>query len=125
MISNNGNKSLNSFIALNECTGLNLEGFEAVKEVFGYGGTLKSNKGDPEVILIVKFRNNVNISGIRVEGSMDKSSHPTKMELFVNKSSVDFSDIGSINPTESIKVEHGKIISLKVAKFRSVSVLTV
>ena len=48
MLSNNGNKSLNSFISLNECTGLNLEGFEAVKEVFGYGGTLKSNKGESE-----------------------------------------------------------------------------
>jgi hypothetical protein len=125
MLSNNGNKSLNSFIALNECTGLNLEGTEPVKQVFGYGGTLKSNKGDPEVLLIIKFMNNVNISGIMIESSMDKSKLPTRMELFANNSSIDFSDIGSINPTETLKVENGKINTIKIAKFRNVSILTV
>ena len=125
MISTNGTKSINSLISLNECTGLNLEGWEAVREIFGYGGTLKSNKGDPEVIIIIKFRDNVNLSGIMIEGSMDKGQLPTKMELFVNNSTVDFSDIGSINPTESLKVESGKTQTLKIAKFRNVSNLSV
>lgn len=125
MISINGNNSLNKFIAFNECSGLNLEGIQPVKEVFGYGGTIKSNKGDPEVLLMIKFNNNVNISGIMIEASMDKNKNPTRMELFVNNTSVDFSDIGSVNPTETMKVENGKMIPLKIAKFRNVSILTV
>jgi len=125
MNSTNGTKSINSLISMNDCTGLNIEGEEAVREIFGHGGTLKSNKGDPEVILIIKFRDNVNISGIRIEGSMNKSQLPSRMELFVNNNTVDFSDIGSINSTESLKVENGKTQSLKIAKFRNVSNLSV
>ena len=60
-----------------------------------------------------------------IEGSMNKGQLPTRMELFVNNSNVDFSDIGSTNPTESLKVENGKTQSLKIAKFRNVSNLSV
>ena len=128
MISNNkSNKSINTLISLNECTGLNLAGTESVKEVFGFGGTVLSNQGDPEVIIFVKFKNNVNISGILIEGSMDTSKNPSEVQLFVNKSTLDFSDIGSVSPAETINLTSnlGKNVNLKIAKFRSVSSLVV
>ena len=127
MISNKNNKSVNSLISFNECTGLNVAGTEAVKEAFGFGGTIISNKGDPEIILSVKFRDNVNLSGIMIESSMDGKKCPTSMQLFVNNPSLDFSDVGSIAPTESVNLEInlGKTVSLKIAKFRCVSTLVV
>ena len=120
-------KAVNSFISLNDCNGLNVAGTEAVKEIFGFGGTLKSQKGDPEVILFVKFRNNVNLSGILIEGSMTEDTAPSQMQIFVNKNSLDFSDIGSVSPTENINLisNLGKIVNLKIAKFKSVSSLIV
>jgi hypothetical protein len=125
-MNSNNTKSINSSISLNECTGLNIEGSSGlVKEVFGFGGTVKSNKGDPEIIITIKFKENVNISGILIEGSMEDSTHPTNIQLFANNSSLDFSDIGNVPSTESLKFEHSKKLNLKIAKFRSVSTLTV
>jgi len=86
-----------------------------------------SNKGDPEIIIDINFRDNVNISGIMIESSMDSSKAPSAIQLFVNKNNLDFSDIGTVNPTESINLNGslGKVVNLKVAKFRSVSSLVV
>ncbi len=120
-------KNLNSQISFNNCTALNIEGTESVKEVFGFGGSLISNKGDPEVIIFVNFKDNVNISGIIIESGMDKSKAPVKMQLFANMESVDFGDIGNVSPTESFELNGklGKNIALKIAKFKSVSKLYV
>jgi hypothetical protein len=121
------NKSINTLINYDKCTGLNISGSESVKEAFGFGGMIISNTGDPEVILVINFRDNVNISGIMIESSMDSSKAPSEIQLFVNKNTLDFSDIGSVSPTENIKLNGnlGKVINLKIAKFRSVSSLVV
>lgn len=49
------------------------------------------------------------------------------MHLYVNKPSLDFGDIGNIAPTEKFDLETnlGKTISLKIAKFRQITDLTV
>jgi hypothetical protein len=131
MISTNSKttpKSLNSFISLNDCTGLNVEGSEEIREAFGFGGIIKSNKNDPEVIILVKFKENVNISGIRIDGPMEEEKRPSVLQLFTNNSSIDFGDIGSLPSTESVKLEasnFGKCINLKIAKFRNTTTLTV
>jgi hypothetical protein len=121
------NKSINTLINYDKCTGLNITGTESVKEAFGFGGMIISNKGDPEIIIDINFRDNVNISGIMIESSMDSSKAPSAIQLFVNKNNLDFSDIGTVNPTESINLNGslGKVVNLKVAKFRSVSSLVV
>lgn len=67
--------SVNNKISFNECTALNVEGGDSVREVFGFGGTVKSNKGDPDVLVFVKFKEGVNISGIRIEGPMDEGKY--------------------------------------------------
>lgn len=127
MISTSTKNSINAKISLEECTGLNLEGTETVKEALGFGGCIKSLKGDPELIIFIKFKDNVNLSGIMVESSMDDTKRPSIMHLFINKNDLGFSDIGSINSTESVDLQKnlGKIVNLKIAKFRSVSSLAV
>jgi hypothetical protein len=119
--------SLVSNLALNECAGLNIEGTDSVREIFGSGGTVKSNKGDPEIIIIVKFLSPVNISGIKFEGGMNKDTHPESASLYVNNNSLSFSDIDSIKPTEALMIADklGKNIPLKIAKFRNVQTLAV
>jgi hypothetical protein len=118
---------LNSNLALAECTGLNIEGSDSTREVFGNGGTVKSNAGDPELIVIAKFLSPVNISGIRISGGMDSSKNPETIALYVNNSSLSFSDLDGVKATETFNVSDklGKNISLKVAKFRNVHTLAV
>jgi hypothetical protein len=121
-------KSLVPFISFDECSGLNIEGSDGVKSVFGMGGAVQSNKGDPELIVYVKFKENVNISGFKIETSMDKDKMPSLVKIFTNNISIDFSDAESLPATETIKIDSsniGKNIPLKVAKFKSVSYLTV
>ena len=121
------NNSLNQHLSLKDCVALNAEGSSDISAVFGMGGTVKSNKDDPEVIILIKFLSNVNISGIKILGGMNQEYHPQTMQLFVNNNSLSFSDIGSVKATEVIKMDSnfGKTIPLKVAKFRNVSTLAV
>lgn len=121
-------KSVNSYISSNECTALNVEGYESVKEVFGSGGTIKSNKGDPELIIYVKFKEKVNISGILIESSMDTEKRPAIVKIYANKTSLDFADVETEPATEVININSsniGKSIGLKIAKFRNISTLYV
>jgi hypothetical protein len=119
--------NINTNLALNECTGLNIEGYDSVREIFGSGGTIKSNKGDPELIIIVKFLSPTNISGIKLNGGMDSEKNPENMGLYVNNANLSFSDIDSCKPAELINLSEkiGKNIPLKIAKFRNVQTLAV
>ena len=120
-------KSINSQILLKDSIALNTEGSGEVNNIFGYGGSVKSNKGDPELIITVKFISNVNISGIKIETGMDDTKKPEKMNLYVNNSNIAFSDIDNLKATETINIGNniGKLIPLKVAKFRNVGTITV
>jgi hypothetical protein len=121
------NNSINEHLSLKDCVALNAEGDADIRTVFGCGGALRSNKDDPELIVLVKFLSNVNISGIKILGGMNPDFHPQQMQLFMNNSALSFSDIGNVKATEVINMSDnlGKTIPLKVAKFRNVSTLAV
>lgn len=129
---NNNNQAQNQPVALHnkisfgECSGLNIDGGEDVKGILGLGGKITSNEGEPELILFVKFKEQVNISGMQIE-TFDKDFLPSRIKLYSNVSNLDFADVEEITPTESINLDKnfGKIINLKIAKFRSVQNLAV
>ena len=125
---NTTNKSLalNNKISYGECNGLNIEGDGEVKQILGLGGRIQSNAGEPELLLYIKFKEPVNISGISLE-CFDKDFLPAQMNIFTNTISIDFGDIENITSTETINLSNnfGKQLPLKIAKFRSVSCLTV
>ncbi len=119
---NNKAVALHQKISFGECSGLNIDGDAEVKGILGLGGRIQSNSGDPELILFIKFKEPVNISGIQVE-CFDKEYAPTSIQLFSNLTNLDFGDIGNIPSTETLNLGNnlGKQLPLKVAKFRSVS----
>jgi hypothetical protein len=119
--------SLNQHISYKDCVVLNAEGVSEVNAVLGMGGSLRSNKDDPELIIIVKFLSNVNISGIKLESSNNEDFNPQTMQLFVNNNAFSFSDVGTVKATEAYNMSNnfGKTLPLKVAKFRNVSTLAV
>lgn len=123
---NNNAAALHNKISFGECSGLNIDGDNEVKGILGLGGRIQSNSGEPELILYIKFKEPVNISGIKVE-CFEKDFEPEQMQIFANRNNLDFGDIGSVATTETINLKSnlGKLMPLKIAKFRSVSQLTV
>lgn len=122
----NGTKSLvsiNSAIDFSKCEALNIQG-DSVKEVFGYGGIIKSNKSDPEIIVLITFKEKVSLTGFMIE-STDTETAPSIIEMYAGKNNLDFSDIGSIPSTEKFKCVVGKQVDLKIAKYRNIDHLAV
>ena len=126
MFSINKNQEITKFVSNSECSGLNLEGDGEVSGLFGNGVPVKSNSGDPEIIINVKFKVKVNITHILIESSMDKNSAPEKVKIFTNSSNLDFADAEENPATETINLSEenlGKKISVKIPKFKNVSEL--
>jgi len=126
MFSINKNQEITKFVSYSECSGLNIEGDGNVSGLFGNGVPVKSNEGDPEIIINVKFKVKVNITHILIESSMDKNSAPEKVKIFTNSSNLDFADAEENPATETIKLNDenlGKKISVKIPKFKNVSEL--
>ena len=85
-----------------------------------------SNTGEPELILIIKFQEDSNISGIQID-CLDKKFCPANIKLYSNVCHLDFSNFEEIPATEclSLKGNIGKIMPLKVGTYRGVSHLAV
>ena len=124
--SNSALGALHDKISFGECSGLNIDGDNEVKGILGLGGKIQSNSGDPELILFIKFKEPVNISGIKVD-CFEKEFEPEQMQIFANKNNLDFGDIGNVPSTETVNLKDtfAKLIPLKIAKFRSVNNLIV
>ena len=123
----NSNQPLNEFLSLNECSGLNIQGDNGVTSVFGGGSPIECQSGDPEMIIVVKFREKVSLTQILIESGMNEEKHPAVLKLFANIDDLDFADAEAFPATETIKLEgnFGKNIKLNVPRFRNVSELCV
>jgi hypothetical protein len=123
----NNETDLSSFISFSECEGLNLEGDGQIKGVFGFGEPIKTNKDDPETLLNIKFKELVNISGILIEGGMNKEMNPSTMKVYSNQTALNISDVETLNPIEKFSMANlmGKIVPLKIAKFKNINTLHV
>lgn len=119
--------ALNSSISLSACTGLNIIGDQNVQGIFGGGTPIISNEGDPEIIIIVKFKEKVSLTHILIESGMDTKKSPAKVKLFAGIEDLDFSDADSVPATESFNLNGnlGKQISVRIPKYRNLSEISV
>ena len=116
--------SINELIEFGKCEALNAQNSDDIKSVFGFGGCIKSNKDEPEIIISITFREKVNIVGLMIETFGDDTK-PSDVQLFSNKTNIGFSDIGVVPATESItSFSVGKQYPLKLAKYRGIDTLT-
>ncbi len=67
-------ENLNTIIDFSQSEGFNIEKNSEIKEIFGFGGVIKSYPNDPYILLNISFRELVHISGIMVEGCMEKGN---------------------------------------------------
>lgn len=117
---------LNSLVAKNESGGLNIEGDSDISAVFDRTDTsIKSNAGDATLITSIKFREQVNIVYIQING-VSSETNPSLIKCYVNKSDIDFSDVNDIPPTQQFDLtkEMNKKIKVNIPKWKGVSELT-
>ncbi|XP_074562070.1 uncharacterized protein LOC141818484 [Curcuma longa] len=60
---------------------------------------LESIDGDPELLVFIPFNSNVKIKSICVVGGFGGKS-PSKMRAFINRESIDFSDVQNMQPVQ-------------------------
>ena len=117
---------LNSLVAKNESGGLNIEGDSDISAVFDRNdNSIKSNAGDATLITSIKFREQVNIVYIQING-VSSETNPSLIKCYVNKSDIDFSDVNDIPPTQQFDLtkEMNKKIKVNIPKWKGVSELT-
>ena len=118
-------KEVNLFtlIVKSESSGLNIEGNNDISGLFGPDCPIKSNKDEPELLLYIKFANQVNLTKITVESKTNEENTPEILKLFANSNNMDFSDAVSNPATQAVRLEgkFGTKISLNVPKFRKLN----
>ena len=119
--------NLVSLILKEESSGLNIEGDNDISGILKGNESIKSNKDEPELLLYIKFKDNVNITKILIDSKAENEDNkPEILKIFCNSSNLDFSDAATNNATELIKLE-GKFntkISINASKFRRITQLT-
>ena len=99
------NTWLNTFVAINERGGLNIEGNAWISALFKKSKTsVKSNSGDATMITAIKFKDKVNIASIEIDG-VSEETNPALIKCYVNKIDVDFSDINDIPCTQQFDLK--------------------
>ena len=120
------NVNLNSLFLKEECVGLNIEGDANISPLFVKDDTyIKSNAGDATLITSIKFRQQVNIVYIKIDG-VSQETNPSLIKCYLNKSDIDFSDINDIPSTQQFDLskDMGKQIKVNIPKWKGVSELT-
>ena len=122
-----GNECLNKYLSFNECSALNVEEDGTLKAILSSTSTLKSNDDDPQILITLKFAQNVNITYIQIESGMDKENYPSNLKIFNGRDDLDFDDVQDMQATEKFELENnlGKAMRVNIPRFKNVNIMTV
>jgi hypothetical protein len=88
---------------------------------------IKTNEGENQFLITLLFTNRLNLTGLLVESSGDKSLKPSSVQVFAKR--IKFKEIGVINnnPLENFNLvnNNGKVLNLKPNNFKNLESLTV
>lgn len=130
--------NLQPFIDMDASQVLNSDPSTNLRSILGVSpGILRSDVTiDPELILVVHFRESVKLRGIKLTASEakfdgdDECSGPSVLKLFLHRPHYSFNECASETPTEAItltkqQIEKGEEIRLKFVKWQNVTSLTI
>ena len=121
------NVCLNNYLFLDQCTVLNVDDQNALKGVLSSESSIKSNGDDPQILLIIKFNQNVNITHVQILNGKNKEMIPSNVKLFTGRSDLDFDDVQEMKPTENFELlkNIGKPMKVNIPRFKNVNTITV
>ena len=122
-----GNEYLNKYISFSECCALNVEDEGTLKAVLSSTSTIKSNEDDPQILITLKFIQNVNITYIQIESGMNNDEHPAFLKIFNGRDDLDFDDVQEMQPSEKYELlkNLGKPMRVNIPRFKNVNTMTV
>ena len=117
---------LNKYLSLNECSALNVDGSEPISGILSSTSTIYSNVDDPQLLITLRFNQNVNITQIKIESGNNKEICPNELKIFVGREDLDFDDVIDMNPTEKFDLSKnlGKLMRVNIPRFRNVNLMT-
>lgn len=84
---------------------------------------------DEQLLLHVSFTSTVKVHSISIEpGAAEEKCHPKQVKLFVNQSTIGFSDAEARNAEQELEIEpnqYGERLELRFVKFQNVNQLTI
>jgi len=129
--------NLHPYIDVDRSAVLNADSSTTLKSILGVNpGILRSDSDtDPEMILVVQFREAVKLRGLKLLANEVKSdadieaSAPATIKLFLHRPNYSFSDCESEEATETVtltpaQVQSGEEVKLKFVKWQNVTNLT-
>ena len=122
-----GNECLNKYLSFNECNALNVEDNSSLKEILSSTSTMISNEDDPQILITLKFSQNVNITYIQIESGMNKDNYPSNLKVFNGRDDLDFDDVQDMQASEKFDLENnfGKAMRVNIPRFKNINVMTV
>ena len=100
---------------------MNVEDAETLKAVLSLTSNLKSNEDDPQILITLKFNQNVNITYIQIEVGKNTDLHPSALKVFVGRDDLDFDDVQDMQATEKFELENnlGKAMRVNIPRFKN------
>jgi len=126
--------NLAEYIDVNKCSVLNNNSTTYVSSILKSEGVLKSDADtEPQLLLFVPFLEAVKIRSIAFHTSKElkseKESGPRIVKLFVDNTTLDFSDADSAKPTQTFTLKSeeldGRDIATKFVNFQNVHSLAI
>ena len=118
---------LNKVLSLNQCSALNTEDPETLKAVLSSTSVIKSIEEEPQILITVKFHQNVNITHIQIESGKNKDILPSNLKIFTGRDDLDFDDVQDMKATETFELSKNfeKPIRVNIPRFKNVNTFTV
>ena len=118
---------LNNHLSFDQCTALNVDDQNVLKAVLSTESSIKSGGDDPQILMIIKFNQNVNITHIQINSGNNKEMIPSNVKLFTGRSDLDFDDVQDMKPTENFDLlkNIGKPMKVNIPRFKNVNTITV
>ena len=122
-----GNECINKYLSFKECSALNVEDDETLAGVLSSTSNLRSNEDDPQILITLKFNQNVNINYIQIEVGKNTYFHPSELKVFNGRDDLDFDDVQDMKPTEKFELKNnlGKAMKVNIPRFKNVNIMTV
>ena len=122
-----GSVCLNNALSLDQCSALNTEDPDTLKAVLSSTSVIKSNEEDPQILITVKFHQNVNITHIQIESGKNEDILPSNLKMFTGRDDLDFDDVQDMKATEAFELSKNleKPIRVNIPRFKNVNTLTV
>ncbi|RKP20337.1 thioredoxin-like protein 1, partial [Rozella allomycis CSF55] len=116
---------IKEFIDVKQVHCLNQDAKHTVHNIFKKEGFLKSDC-DEQLLINIPFLQNVKLHSIKISGPKGKA--PKTIRFYVNRLTMGFDEVDSIEPTQTIQLDEkdiGKVVPLRFVKFQNVHTVVI